>query len=366
MKRILMSILFSLAFFGMLKGQDEEGRTWLKRYHIDPMNNNPVFTRPMHENDEERVMGAGICMNDGLAYNARYYGFGSEWHYAPKLSLCQEEEEAFSRITGDFVCKEHGFNMNTAHEILKYGVIPTDFGCIVAYRVWGNLNRTIRHYFATFDHKGNLIDAFYAGYGEWMEDVLAAEPHGNYSTYVNVGGGSMVFSDDNKTMTKTDYFYYKLPDKSSGVKWEDTTIFNISPEGIFSVASRVQNGKPEVNKMGEELYNLETLPLSEKDIFKKWNTFIKKYKNSPLFKERIAEDILRLYVSRQQEFMAWTTAHKSESVLITALKPGFQLLGEHFGMGASQMLKAKGVENCKDKAVKNYWMNLKTFKSLFE
>ena len=84
-----MSILLSLAFVGMMKAQDG-GRDWLKRYKIDPMNSNPVFTRPDHERDEERVMGAGICMNDGLAYNRTYYNFGSEWHYEPKLHLCDE------------------------------------------------------------------------------------------------------------------------------------------------------------------------------------------------------------------------------------------------------------------------------------
>ena len=102
MKRILMSIILSMAFFGVLKAQDG-GRTWLKRYNIDPMNANPVFTRPTHENDEARKQGAGICMNDGLAYNRTYYSFGSDWHYEPKLNLCKEEEEAFSRVTGEFI-----------------------------------------------------------------------------------------------------------------------------------------------------------------------------------------------------------------------------------------------------------------------
>ena len=51
MKRIFMSILLSMAFFGMMKAQDG-GRDWLKRYKIDPMNTNPVFTRPDHERDD--------------------------------------------------------------------------------------------------------------------------------------------------------------------------------------------------------------------------------------------------------------------------------------------------------------------------
>ena len=367
MKRILMSILFSLAFFGMMKAQDE-GRTWLKRYNIDPMNDNPVFTRPMHERDESRVQGAGICMNDGLAYNRRYYNFGSDWHYEPKLSLCKEEEAVFQKITGEFTVEDGSFRVQTADQILKYGVIPTDFGCIVAYRVWGwgvDGYQQINHYYATFDHKGNLIDAFYAGHGEWMNEILKAEPHGNYSPKENFGGGSMKFSEDNKTLTKTDYYYFKTADDKSD-KWYDTTVFNISDKGIFSEASRIQKGKPEVNQLAEELYALETLPLSDKDVFKKWNTFVKKAKNNASLQPRIALDILRLYASRQQEFMAWTTANKKESVLITALKPGFEKLGERFGMGAPQMIVEKSLQMCTDNTVRNYWKNLKTFKSLFE
>ena len=202
-----MGIVLSLAFFGMLRAQDD-GRQWLKRYKIDPMNDNPVFTRPMHERDESRVQGAGICMNDGLAYNRRYYSFGRDWHYEPKLSLCKEEEDAFPRITGEYFSKDDNSYISTVGQILKYGVIPTDYGCIVAYRVWGwgsDGHEQVNHYFATFDHKGNLIDAFYAGYAEWMNEVLKAEPHGNYTARDNFGGGSLEFSEDSKTLTKTDY-----------------------------------------------------------------------------------------------------------------------------------------------------------------
>ena len=367
MKRIFMSIMLSLAFFGMLKAQDE-GRTWLKRYNIDPMNDNPVFTRPQHERDEERVMGAGICMNDGLAYNRRYYNFGRDWHYEPKLSLCQEEEAVFPRITGEYMSNEDNMHISTAGQILKYGVIPTDFGCIVAYRVWGwgtDGYEQVNHYYATFDHKGNLIDAFYAGHGEWMNEILKAEPHGNYSTRENFGGGSMQFSEDNKTLTKTDYYYFKTPDGKSD-QWFDTTVFNISDEGFFTQASRVQKGKPEVNKIAEELYDLETLPLSDKNAIKKWNAFVKKTKGKDLFRERIDRDILKLYISRQQEFMAWTTANKKESVLITALVPGLKYLSGYCGTGAAQKLYVKGLEDCKDNVVKNYWKNLKTIKTIWD
>ena len=363
MKRILMSIILSMAFFGVLKAQDG-GRTWLKRYNIDPMNANPVFTRPTHENAEARKEGAGICMNDGLAYNRTYYNFGSDWHYEPKLNLCKEEEDAFSRVTGEFINNDDGFFISTCGQILKYGVIPTDFGAIVAYRVWDHSSSDpVRHYFATFDHKGNLIDAFYAGYREWMNDILKMEPHGNYSPRNNFGGGTMDFSKDGRTLTKIDYYYYDASGNKSE-KWQDSTVFNISEDGFFSVASREDTGKPEIYALAEELYILETMPLSDKDAFSKWNSFIKKSKGISQISERVNEDILRLFISRPQEFMAWTFKNKKESVLIGALKPAFEILSRECGGGAVQMFLASALEGCKDNNVKKYWQSLKTVKSV--
>ena len=59
-------------------------------------------------------------MDDGQAYNRTYYGFGSEWHYEPKLHLCQEEEAVLQQIFGKFVPERGSFY----YQLLKYGVIP--------------------------------------------------------------------------------------------------------------------------------------------------------------------------------------------------------------------------------------------------
>ena len=175
----------------------------------------------------------------------------------------------------------------------------------------------------------------------------------------------MEFSEDNKTFTKTDYNYFNTPDNKNN-EWHDTTVISISDKGLFSVASHVQTGKPAVNKLMDELYSLETLPLSDKSAIKKWNAFVKKTKGNQQLRKRIDMDVLKLYLSRQQEFMAWTTANKKESVLITALVPGLQYLMGQCGTGAAQMLYADGLDNCKDNVVKNYWKNLKTIKKLWE
>ena len=358
-----MSVFLSLAFFGMLKAQDE-GRTWLKRYNIDPMDSNPVFTRPMHENSSARKDGAGICMDDGLAYNCRSYIFGEGWHYEPKLAMCQEEENTFSSVTGEYLYSDGKMRITTAGQVLKNGVIPTDFGAIVAYRVWGrSSNDPVRHYFATYDKTGRLIDAFYAGHRAWMNEILKAEPHGNYTPKENMGGGGLDFSADNKLITKTDYYYYQAADGKSG-RWEDTTVMNISDEGLFSVVSRSSTGKPEVNMLADELYILETLPLSHKDALRKWNTFIRKNKTFGQLQERVDADILRLFVSRQQEYMAWTEANRQESVLIGALKPSLEKLARDYGGGTVQMLIEKALEDCTNPTVKNYWMNLKLIRSI--
>ena len=247
MKKIIMGITLLFACFCFAHAQ-QNARNWLKRYNIDPTNNNPVFTRPMHENNKSRVEGAGINMNDGEAYNRTYYNFGGEWHYEPKLPLCKEEEVALSRITGDYFYEDNQMRITTAGEVLKYGVIPTDFGAIVAYRIWGRSSEEpIRHYYATFDHKGTLIDAFYVGESGWQSAILKAEPHGNYEVKSNLGGGNMQFSKDGKTLTRINYYYYNVPEQRSGVKWEDTTVYSISSEGIFFFFYYSQSGKQEVN-----------------------------------------------------------------------------------------------------------------------
>lgn len=364
MKRIFMSILISLAFFGMMKAQDG-GRDWLKRYKIDPMNSNPVFTRPTHERDEARVQGAGICMNDGLAYNRTYYNFGSDWHYEPKLHLCQEEEAVLDKIFGKFVPERGRFY----YQLLKYGVIPTDYGAIVAYRLWDDEypgdGQCVRHFYATFDHKGNLLDAIYIGHHDWLNEILKAEPHGNYTPRENFGGGSMQFTEDGKTLTKEDYYYFKTPDDKSD-KWEDTTVFNISDKGLFSLVSHKEKGKPQVNPVAEELHDLELLPLSDKDAIQKWNAFLKKNAKNEQLKERINYDVLYLFITRQKEYMEWAYKNQKESVLVSALAPAVEIVSRKYGDGTTQHLMANSLDLFEnDKPVQNYWRNRRFVKSLF-
>ena len=365
MKRFLMSILLSLAFIGMMNAQDEP-RQWLKRYNIDPMNSNPVFTRPTHERDEARVQGAGICMNDGLAYNRTFYSFGSDWHYEPKLNLCEEEEAVLKQLFGKYVADGDRFY----YQVLKYGVIPTDFGAIVAYRLWDDDypggREDVRHYYATFDHKGKLLDAIYIGHHDWLNEILKAEPHGNYTPRENFGGGSMEFSEDGKTLTKEDYYYFKTPDDKSD-KWEDTTVFNISDKGFFSLVSHKEKGKPQVNPVAEELHDLELLPLSDKDAIRKWNAFLKKNAKNEQLKARINYDVLYLFITRQKEYMEWAYKNQKESVLVSALASAVDILSKKFGDGATQRLMANSLDLFEDnKPVQNYWRNRKFVKSLFE
>lgn len=362
MKKIVMSVLLSMALFGFATAQDNGGRKWLTRYNIDPMNSNPVFTRPDHERDESRVQGAGICMNDGLAYNRRYYGFGSEWHYEPKLILCKEEVQSLPRLFGVYN-PEHNENIG---QLLKYGVVPTDFGAIVAYRLWtydrGNRDGVL-HYFATYDHKGNLLDCFMAGYPDWLGEILSMEPHGNYKPLVNMGRSNVTISDDNKSLSIDSYYlYHDMNDKS--LQLDDSLVYNISPEGLFSVASSYTTGMPDVNKDIMELVRLERLPLSCKDAAAQWNAFAKRGLANEKLKDRVADGILKLFVSRPEHYMAFAANHQKESVLVGSLKAGFDKLASYRGGGAVQMLVEETLENCKDAKVKKYWQNLKLIRSV--
>lgn len=86
-------------------------RAWLRDYGIAPGNPCPVFTEPPRTGPS-RKDGAGLCTNDGEAYNCTYYQLGEEWHYAPKLPLCEQEREVLPMVTGTLLPRE----------VLKFGV----------------------------------------------------------------------------------------------------------------------------------------------------------------------------------------------------------------------------------------------------
>ncbi|MBO7608854.1 MAG: hypothetical protein J6S96_01450 [Muribaculaceae bacterium] len=344
--KIILICLMLMTIAGTACGQ-KSGRSWLSNYGIDPNNDCPIFTKPTHTGPD-RKPGAGICTNDGAAYNRTFYSLGEEWHYEPKLNLCKQEEDVITSVTG----------ILQPREILKYGVNPLpNGGALVAYRIFSN-NDFAKHFFATYSKDGELLDAIAFGTREDLNNVLKAEPHGHYELYENMGGSSIKIDKD-MSMTLSRYHFYKNPDKGSNDQWNDTLSYQITPEGLFVLKSHTEKDKPAVNKTAEQAMNLSMLPLSDKNAIEKWNDLVAaNIKNDKAY-ETIFPYILPLFVSRTHEFMTWTFQNPKKSQLIGALRKA--IAADADANYNIQNYIIDMIETCPDDGARNYWKSLREF-----
>lgn len=320
-------------------------RTWQQKYGIDPSNTCPVFTRP-DRTGSDRTHGAGIHTNDGAAYNCTYYSLGEEWHYAPKLHLCDEEKQVMPRVTGEI----------KPREILKFGVNPLkQGGAMVTYRIFDYDDEAANHVIATYDVKGNLLDAICFGTRLSFNDVLQAEPHGAYQTMVNMGGNNWQVGDD-MTITLTRYHFFRPNSQNESDKWEDTLVYRLDPQGHFRLIGHNQRGKPAVNPQAEKLMQLTMLPLSATDVIPQWNELARQTANNPALARKVQDGVMRLMVSRTQEFLAWTANNRKQSVLIGVLRRALTA-DENPYPKVEYIINA--LEACPDPKVAAYWKSIK-------
>lgn len=325
-------------------------RPWLADYGIDPSNPCPVFTKPPRTGPN-RTEGAGICTNDGAAYNCTFYTLGEDWHYEPKLNLCDQEKAVMSRITGQL---QHRI-------ILKFGINPLrGGGALVTYRIFGfDSAAPSEHYLATYNNQGQLLDAIALGNRESLNEVLHAEPHGSYTPRVNMGGSHWKVDTATQTITLTRYYYYDNPIAPNSDKWEDTLVYHITPQGHFELKSHDSKGKPAVNAQAEQLMALSMLPLSTTDVMAQWNDLTDQCKGNSELYGQLLPHVAELFVKRPQEFIMWTTQHQRQSVLIAALR---QALDTNEWLADGMRIHiAKSVEACTDADAQKYWQHLRPF-----
>lgn len=343
--RIFMSCIMLICILGTACGQQPK-RSWLSDYDIDPNNDCPVFTRPPRTGPD-RKDGAGICTNDGAAYNRTFYSLGEEWHYEPKLHLCKQEEDAMTTVTGFL----------NSREILKYGINPLpNGGALVAYRYFHQ--DYALHYFATYDQKGVLTDAIAFGTRETLNDVLKTEPHGNYEPYVNMGGSGIKIDKD-CSISFNRWYLYKEPSKGSGSEWCDTLTYQITPKGLFVLKNHTEKGKPEVNASAERAMRLSMLPLSDKSAIEKWNDLIVANNKDSKMTEMFLPHIQQLFISRTHDFMIWTSQNQKKSQLIGALRKA--IAADSNSQYELQQYIEQMIQTCPDSAARNYWKSLKSF-----
>lgn len=337
-------ILLLIALLGCAQPVNSQ-RKWLADYNISPDNPCPVFTVPNHTGPM-RTRGAGICTNDGAAYNRKYYDLGEEWHYEPKLNLCKEEESVLLRVTG----------ILQPRNVLKHGVIPmANGGALVAYRIF-QYNQPTFHYFATYDEHGNLIDAINVGHSEVLNDVLKVNPHGHYDTYVNMGGNAITV-DSATTMCFKRYYYYKPNGASSGTEWKDTITIAVAPDGHMRLADRRQSGKPDVNPLAERMMMLSMQPLSTDNVIKQWNDIAKDCLKNEQLRPDFLNHVVMLFFNRPNEFITWTYQNKKHDELIDALRTALKELADYAYNYQQPIYEA--IQNCPDANARNYWAKLK-------
>ena len=329
----------------------ESKGSWLSDYGIDPNNDCPIFTRPPRTGPD-RKEGAGICTNDGAAYNRTYYGLGEDWHYEPKLILCDQEKQAMPTITGKLRVREP----------LKHGVIPmSNGGALVAYRIFPDSGDYAEHFFATYDHEGNLIDAIALGTRANLSNVLTTEPHGDYTPRENMGGNSIVIDTAAHTLTLAQYNMYNVPNSSSSAEWCDTVTVSIQRDGRFAITSHRVAGKPSVNIIADRAMTLMLLPLSDTKAVEKWNDLLAGCQKNDKAYAMLLPNVPELFVKRTQQFMQWVTANQQRSVLVGALRKALAAADDYGLQQDFGNYVAQSIEACNDPDVKAYWKSLRPF-----
>ena len=272
--KLLTALMMATMIAGTACADTSDDAGWKKRYGLDPACSNPVFTRPGHMNTNSRVHGAGICMNDGLAYTNRGASFSNDWHYEPKLPLCRQEADVMPRVlampaTRPFAPGENG-------EPLKFCCVPHHgCGATVVYRtfrIWRTSRyQTVEQFIAVYDSNGTLTDCMTMGMqvGDDSDNdlraVLLAEPHAAYAVQKNRGSNDVTFDDDGNGFTIKHSWH--LTD-GAAEKVSMSRHYSITAEGrLVPEAPRATDGgvllADVANADAAALYELMRAPLSD-------------------------------------------------------------------------------------------------------
>lgn len=248
MKGLIFVAMMASIFSGCNAQEVKNG--WMTHYDMTPCEN-PVFVRPTHTVSGGRVRGAGINMNDGEAYSDTRVEFSTEWHYAPKIGLCQEEKDQWLRITG----QEH-------MDLLKFNVKQVNgCGAVVIYRDCRarsgepNLGQIL----VTYDEQAQLQDVMPLGDFYDIEKVLEASCTGAYTFKPNMGDRYMQYTGPDK-FTVFNYYYYTEKGQSSGVKWEEERDYVIDPQGMVSMTARREKNRPRGHDAPWRLRDISMMP----------------------------------------------------------------------------------------------------------
>lgn len=282
---------------------------WKKKYDLDPTCDNPVFTRPDREVPGGRVDGAGINMNDGEAYQSYWIDFGSEWHYAPKLSLCRAEAEQWHRIAGvaPLDVKNESSWAGDLPQLLKFNVKPLNgCGALVVYRVFHD-GHEVEQFIATYDGKGQLTDVMSMGDSKLIDLVFAAKPHTGFEPasgrWWRISG--KIKKDSTNVFTLEYSNYYERADGKK-TDWKMHRRYVVDEQGVIHLDSLVQNDTLQFNRDALELMELRFRPRSQFDAcMTSLNALQPAMKSHPELNDEFNTEFDRLYAYDPQRFLVW-------------------------------------------------------------
>lgn len=242
---------------GTLNCNADDG--WKSRYGLQGCDN-PIFTRPDHEVPGGRVEGAGINMNDGEAYTNHYIDLSGEWHYAPKLNYAPIEVNTIHRVLGTAHNKEHPeyFDQGT----LKFNAKRINGnGALVSYRAGAMGGGDLYQYIATYDAKGNLVDALMMGNEFTIDDLFKVEPHGNYTLDGHWSGiEGKINNEQPSRFTLTLKNRYKVDGKR--IEWSMTRTYHVDAKGIIHLDNVTSENAPKFNTTALEMTEMSLTPVA--------------------------------------------------------------------------------------------------------
>ena len=311
---------------------------WRTRVGLPEDCTNPVFTQPFRMHSSSRVQGAGICMNDGEAYTNRGCGFSSDWHYEPKLPLCDEEKAALPRIMGMF------FNEVTnarALEPLKFCVV-THHGCgaVVVYRAFDNYRYSniqsdnLEQFIAVYDDKGTLTDAMMMGFEGFLPEILKIEPHKDYKSS-DMGTQNLKFDNTGEHFTINLYAYLKEAGDGMPSKVEMMRYYTITPAGKIRLDkvtnnSENYNGKSSLtpgapfgdvaNADAINMLEMVLTPMSDPQVLSRLDKCYSTLLNNEQLEKRLMHLGMMVYNRDPKAFLDYTYKNQATTSLVELLK----------------------------------------------
>ena len=333
MKKILIFLIAAVIATTAWANDD-----WRKVVGLPENCTNPVFTRPDRMNPAGRVQGAGICMNDGEAYTTKSVGFSSEWHYAPKLHMCEKEEQAIKRVMGIYVPED----FQRPIEPLKFCVrVHHGCGAVVVYRAFDNYRYSniksdnLEQFIAVYDDNGNLTDAMMMGYVDDIRDILLVEPHKDYQVPHNMGNHYLEFDDTGEHFTISRSLYLK--DEGQGVpgKVEMKRYYTITPEGKIRL-DKVTNGSEDykddkvlkpgalisevANPNAVDMLEMMLTPMSDPQVLSRLDKVYTKLKDDKVVGERIMHLGMLIYNRNPKAFLNYAYTNRVKTSLVLLLQ----------------------------------------------